>query len=127
MINDKTLQKQPFETVTVKQFCTAISISVSRLYALWDRNVGPPRIIATIDGYSQPRVLIPLKAGLQWNAERLSHVHPNLKATGEHQKRLAVAERERRTRRDQRLQSQLAQSPLYNALTTAQAVESPIQ
>ncbi|WP_457301312.1 hypothetical protein [Phyllobacterium sp. P5_D12] len=115
---------QPTKTVTVREFCRAVDISVARLYHLWQASKGPPRIVGAIDGDSRPRVLVPLAAGLQWNVERLSHVHANLLATGDKQKQRAVAERERRARRNQRLQSQLAQSPLYTALTTAQAVES---
>ena len=46
MIND-----EKFETVTVKAFCERIGISISRLYALWHRHAGPPRVVTAIDAY----------------------------------------------------------------------------
>lgn len=111
--------------VSVKEFCKVAGISVSRLYALFHRNAGPPRVITHVDGQLQPTVKIPLHAGLVWQEERLRNAHPNHIATGQMRKEAATRERERRARNRARLRQQLSASPLYNALTTAKsAVES---
>lgn len=113
------------KNVTVKEFTSAIGISVSRLYALWDRNAGPPRIVGYSQGKTQPRVLIPLADGLAWEAERQKRIHPKLKMTGELRKAAAQAERERRARvleQNAARAARYAQSPLYSALTTTQGV-----
>lgn len=105
MIDDKTLKTTPMQTVTVRDFCQRVGLSIARLYALWHRNAGPPRITVSVAGYVQPRVLVPLAAGLLWNEERQRHIHPNLKMTGEKRKQAAENERQRRERNRERLRA----------------------
>ncbi len=55
-------------------FAERVGISRSRLFKLWSEGRGPQRVRRKATRWrGEPAVLIPLSAGLAWNAERLAN------------------------------------------------------
>lgn len=116
MIDDERLKNTPMDLETVRDFCARIDVSIARLYVLFDK--GLPRVKVSIGGYKQPRVLIPVAAGLAWYEARQRNAHPRNIAVGQKQKDLAIAERQRRERNRERLR---AWNPSHLNLTQSQS------
>ncbi|WP_139217676.1 hypothetical protein [Phyllobacterium sp. CL33Tsu] len=75
----------------MKGFCTRIGISEVRLYKLWRRQAGPPRVVLQPPGYARQQILIPVAEGLEWERDRQSRIHPSMRAVAKQQRDRAAA------------------------------------